>query len=178
MSDPGVVRIEPWAEGGFLLLQRLLGDPRMTQYLGGAYGDEEVAERQTRYERLAESGTGRMFRIVTAATDEAVGSVGYWDKTWRDELVYEIGWLVLPEFQGRGMAGVAAAHAIARARSDRKHRFVHAFPATENRPSNLICRRLGFSLIGECEVEYPRSVFMQCNDWCLDLFATTPTMSS
>lgn len=172
MSEETAVRIEPWAEGDLPILKRTLGDPEMTKYLGGPESDEKLAERQLKFERLAESGTGRMFKIVDEATGEAMGSVGYWDKTWRDDEVYEIGWFVIPEFQGRGVAGAATAQAIAGARSERKHRFMHAFPSVENLPSNAICRKLGFSLVEEREFEYPPGSFMRCNDWRLDLFAS------
>jgi RimJ/RimL family protein N-acetyltransferase len=77
---------------------------------------------------------------------------------------------VLPAFQGRGIAGMATAQAIATARSEHKHRFLHAFPSVDNAPSNAICRKLGFTLLGEYEFEYPKGSFMQCNDWRLDLF--------
>ena len=49
------------------------------------------------------------------------------------------------------------------------NRFVHAFPSVDNPPSNALCRKLGFTLIEECEFEYPKGSFMQCNDWRLDL---------
>jgi RimJ/RimL family protein N-acetyltransferase len=112
-----------------------------------------------------------MFKIVDEASGEAVGSVGYWERTWRGEHVYETGWSVLPTFQGRGIARPATAQAIDLARSERKHRFLHAFPSVDNPPSNAICRRLGFTLVEETEFEYPPGNLMQCNDWRLDLFA-------
>jgi RimJ/RimL family protein N-acetyltransferase len=169
MADLSAVRIEPWGEGDHQLLEKLMGDPEMTAHLGGPESPEKIAERQGRYER-SDSG---MFKIVDEATGEAVGSVGYWERTWRGEQVLEIGWSVVPAFQGRGIAGLATAQAIAMARSERKHRFLHAFPSVDNPPSNAICRKLGFTLMEECEVEYPPGSFMQCNDWCLDLFASS-----
>ena len=62
---------------------------------------------------------------------------------------------------------------IDQARSQQRHRFMHAFPSVENTASNAICRKLGFSLIEVCQFEYPHGSgnFMQCNDWRLDLFA-------
>jgi RimJ/RimL family protein N-acetyltransferase len=171
MSKQSAVGIEPWGEGDLPLLEKLMGDPKMTEHFGGPESHEKIAERQTRYERLADSGKGRMFKIVEGATGEAVGSVGYWERTWRGEQVYEIGWSVRPAFQGRGIAGMATGQAIARARSERKHRFLHAYPSVENLPSNAICRKLGFTLVEECEFEYPPGRFMQCNDWRLDLLA-------
>lgn len=148
-----------------------MGDPEMTEHLGGPESPRKIAERQARYEQSSESGTSRMFKIVYVDTGEAVGSVGYWERTWRGDQVFEIGWSVLPAFQGRGIAGMATAQAIAEARSERKHQFLHAFPSVDNAPSNAICRKLGFTLVEECEFEYPPGNSMQCNDWRLDLSA-------
>jgi RimJ/RimL family protein N-acetyltransferase len=165
---PEPVRIEPWGEGDLPLLEKLMGDPAMTEHLGGPESHEKIVERQARYER-ADSG---IFKIVDVATGDAVGSVVYWDRTWRGEEVYEIGWSVLPAFQGRGIAGMATAQAIAMARSEGKHRFLHAFPSVDNAGSNAICRKLGFTLVEECEFEYPPGNLMHCNDWRLDLRAS------
>jgi RimJ/RimL family protein N-acetyltransferase len=172
MAEGAGVRLEPWGKDDLPLVRRLMGDPAMTENLGGPETEEKLVERQARYERVADDGTGRMFKIVDEETGEAAGSVGYWEKDWRDEQVYEIGWSVLPEFQGRGIASAATAQAIAMARAERKHRYLHAFPSVENLPSNGICRKLGFSLLEACEFEYPKGNFMLCNDWRLDLLAT------
>lgn len=146
-----------------------MGDPAMTEHLGGPESLEKIAERQANYERLAESGEGRVFKIVDASTGEPAGGVLYWERTWRDKPVYEIGWSVLPRFQGRGVASGAAAQSIAVARSEGKHRFLYAFPSIDNPASNAICRKLGFKFIEECQFEYPAGSFMQCNEWRLDL---------
>jgi RimJ/RimL family protein N-acetyltransferase len=163
------VRIEPWGEGDLPLLQKALGDPAMMVYLGGPESPEKIAERQARYEKPG----SRQYKIVVRDADEGAGWVGYWERTWRDEEVYEIGWSVIPAFQGRGIASIATAHALAMARSESNRRFVHAYPSVENRPSNAICRKLGFTLLGEHEFEWPPGTggFMRCNDWRFDLFA-------
>jgi RimJ/RimL family protein N-acetyltransferase len=166
------VRLEEWSAGDLPLLRSLLGDPAMTEHLGGPESEERLAERQGRYERLGSSGKGRMFKIVDAESAEPVGSVGFWEKEWRDQTVWEIGWSVLPAFQGRGIAGRGTAEAIDRARTEGRHRFVHAFPGVENAPSNAICRKLGFELVEESiEFEYPAGSLMHCNDWRFDLAA-------
>jgi len=171
MSDRGAVRLEPWGEGDLPLLERTMGDPEYTKHLGGPESHEKLVERQARFMQLTDSGKGRMFKIIYEATGAAVGSVGYWEREWRGEPVYEIGWGVIPAFQGRGIAGAATAQAIARARADGKHRFLHAFPSVENPPSNAVCRKLGFTLVEECEFEYPPGSLIRSNDWRLDLFA-------
>ncbi len=167
---PEDLRLEDWAEGDLPLLEKTVGDPEMTKHLGGPESAEKMAERQAKFEKLADSGTGRMFKIIDVASDDAIGSVGYWDKSWRDEDVYETGWFVLPAFQGRGVAVAATQLAIDRARSEGKHRFLFAYPSVENAPSNAICRKLGFTLVEDAEFEYPKGSFMRCNVWRLDLF--------
>jgi RimJ/RimL family protein N-acetyltransferase len=160
MTEQPRVRLDPWGEGDLPLLRRLLGDPAMTAHLGGPESEEKLVTRQARYERVGEPGTGRMFKIVDAETGDAMGSVGYWEKDWRGAAVYETGWSVLPEFQGRGDA----------ARDERRHPYLHAFPSVENAPSNAICRKLRFELLGAHDFEYPPGQWMRCNDWRLELF--------
>ena len=164
------LRLVPWAEGDLPLLRKLMGDPEMTKYLGGPESEKKLVERQARYERL-DPDTGHMFKVIEAESGEAAGSVGYWDKAWRDEGVYETGWMVLPAFQCRGIAVAATAEVIELARAERRHRYLHAFPSVENAASNAICRKLGFTLLGPHEFEYPKGHWMTCNDWRLDLFA-------
>ena len=162
-----VVRIVPWGAGDRPLLEQTLSDPAMTQHLGGPESPEKIAGRQAKYEQ---PGSGQ-FKIVLEPTGGGVGWVGYWGRTWQGEEVYEIGWSVLTAFQGRGIAGRATAQALEAARSEGKHRFVHAFPSVENAPSNAICRKVGFTLLGERDFEYPPGHAMRSNDWRFDLSA-------
>jgi RimJ/RimL family protein N-acetyltransferase len=167
------IRIEPWGEGDQPLLERIMGDPAMTEHLGGPESPEKIADRQKRYVALPSTGTGWMFKVVDAETGEGLGSVGYWERPEGDDTVYETGWSVLPEFQGRGIATAATAQCIELARAERKHRYLHAYPSVENHASNAICRKLGFELVGLDEYEYPKDSgnIMRCNDFRLDLFA-------
>jgi RimJ/RimL family protein N-acetyltransferase len=164
---PATVTLEPWRSSDLPLLERLMGDPGMTEHLGGPETPDKLHQRQDRYERL--HGGDRMFKIIDAATGARVGSVGFWSKNWREQQVYEIGWMVLPELQGRGIAVAATARAIELAKRADQHRFMHAFPNVDNAPSNAICRKLGFELLEACKFEYPKGHHMTCNDWRLDL---------
>lgn len=164
------VRLEPWQETDLPLVRRLLGDPAMMTHLGGPESEAKIAERLKRY--LADP---RQSRIVEVTSGTPVGWVGYWDHPWREHDIYEIGWSVLPEWQGRGIAGRATALALDRARATGEHRHVHAFPSVDNGPSNGICRKLGFQLLETLEFEYPSGSghVLRCNDWRLDLDAIT-----
>ena len=166
VSERRIVRIEPWSQSDLALLRRMLGDPEMTEHIGGPEDPESIAQRHTGYAQE----NSRQFKVVEEATGAATGWVGYWELTWRDEQIFEIGWSVLPGFQGRGIGSMATAQAIELARNERTLRFLHAFPSVDNVPSNAICRKLGFTLLEECEFEYPAGNFMQVNDWGLDLF--------
>ena len=163
------VLLRPWPEDALPLLERLLGDPEMMKHLGGSETQEQIPRRHQRYLHLSEEGTDHMFVVVWGPTGEGVGNVGYWKKNWRDQLVYETGWLVLPKYQGRGIATKATAAVIELARQEDKYQFMHAFPSVLNGASNAICRKLGFTLVEECQVEYPPGHSMTVNDWRLDL---------
>jgi RimJ/RimL family protein N-acetyltransferase len=80
-----------------------------------------------------------------------------------------MGWSVLPQYQGRGLASAAVAQAIELARATKRRPAVHAFPSIDNPPSNGICRKLGFELLGEVQFEYPKGHWAPSNDWRLAL---------
>jgi RimJ/RimL family protein N-acetyltransferase len=111
-----------------------------------------------------------MFTISLPAESAMAGSIGFWETTWQGEQIYETGWMVLPEYAGRGIATQAAAAIAARARGIGKHRFLHAFPNVLNAASNAVCQKAGFTNMGQCTFEYPKRSFMQCHNWRIDLF--------
>ena len=156
------LKLRSWAEGDLWLVTALNGDPSMMEFLGGPESPSKLAERQARYEQ---PGSG-MFKVVLDGV--VVGSVGYWE---RDE-AWEVGWAVLPAWQGRGIGTAATALAIEQARAERRHRYMHAYPSVENPASNAICRKLGFTLLGAQDFEYPPGSghILRCNDWRLELF--------
>ena len=176
-SVPARVRLEPWTDDDFPLLVRL-NAPEMTDHLGGPETPEQLAMRHKRYVGAAQSGIFRdsdreyaayIFKAILEPENVEVGGVNFWDREWKGETVYEMGWSVVPEFQGRGIASAAVGLAIEAARATERRAAVHAFPSVDNRASNGICRRAGFTLVGEVPFEYPKGHWMQCNDWKLSL---------
>ncbi|OLC16461.1 MAG: GNAT family N-acetyltransferase [Actinobacteria bacterium 13_1_40CM_66_12] len=160
------VRLVPWTEDDFALLVRL-NAPEMTEHLGGPETLEQLERRHMRYVAAADSYSSYIFKAMLEPEGVQVGGVNFWDREWNGEEVYEMGWGVLPEFQGRGIASAAIAQAVELARATKRRAAVHAFPSVENGPSNGICRRVGFTLLGEVRFEYPKGHWMQCNDWRL-----------
>lgn len=162
--------ISPWQEDDLALLEGLLGDPAMTEHLGGPEFPQQIAERHERY--LAMTTDEPQLRIVDPVDGRAVGWVGYWARRWQQRDVYEVGWAVLPRAQGRGLASAALAELVAYAAGRGRRRFVHAFPSVDNPASNAICRRSGFEDRGAVDFEYPPGRAMRVNDWRLDLRAS------
>lgn len=155
------IQLEPWADEDLGLLQRL-NTPEIWAHLGGPETDEQVLKRHARYLAI-ETGAGGMFTV--ALDGVTAGSIGFWEREWQDETVYETGWNVLPEFQGKGVATAAAKAIVDRASAAGRHRWLHAYPSVDNPASNAICRKAGFTFAGEHDFEYPKGSFMRCNDW-------------
>ncbi|MGW4504299.1 GNAT family N-acetyltransferase [Streptomyces sp. NPDC004436] len=182
------VRLLPWSESDFWLLERA-NEPAMTEHLGGPESPAKLLDRQRRYEALGarEPAAGRMFRIEWLTPDHesghpgpdtparpagpspapavTVGSIGFWEREWRGEAVYETGWAVLPEFQGRGLAAAALTELLAHIGAHGTRDSVHAFPGTDHPASNAVCRRAGFTYLGDVDLEYPPGVPHPSCDW-------------
>jgi len=164
-----MIELRPWADNDLWVVERFLSAPDMMQHLGGPQTRPQILDAHQRFLGAGKSGDGQMFAVILSPASDVIGNIGYWQKTWRDEPIYETGWMIFPEYQGRGLASEALAILVARLRREHARRFLHAFPSVANGPSNAICRKQGFVNLGECEFEYPPGHPMRCNDWRLDL---------
>lgn len=168
--DTAQVHLEPWNDADLALLRRV-NTPEMKTHVGGPESEERLLVRHARYLDFVPSGLGCMYRIVLLPGGESVGTVGYGTRTWEGRTVHEMGWNVLPPFQGRGIAVAAARSAVAAARREARHRYLHAFPSVDHPASNAVCAKAGFTLVGETDFEFPPGSLMRSNDWRVDLRA-------
>jgi RimJ/RimL family protein N-acetyltransferase len=174
-QEPGVmtnehtkaVLLRPWSEDDLGLLIRLMGDPEMMAHLGGPETPEQISARHARYLAMQGQDRGEMLVLVLAGL--AVGSIGYWLGGGHGEPVWETGWSVVPEAQGRGVAKAGVRSLLERLRATPGISELHAYPSINNAPSNGLCRALGFALLGDVQFEYPKGQTMPCNDWIIDL---------
>lgn len=164
--DESTIQIEPWNEADLNLLLSS-NTNSMMKYLGGLENLKEIVSRHNHYLEMSRIGTGQMFAIILLPYRTKIGTVGYWNRIWDGKLVCEIGWSILPQFQRRGIATIAVKKAIKKAQKETKHKYIHAFPAANNIPSNKICEKLNFKFIKKCNFEYPIGKFMVCNMWRL-----------
>lgn len=115
---------------------RIRCDPAMMAELGGPQPQSKIHDMVHRHARDTKAGTTLICMIIPAdAPHEVAGTV----PLTGDKQRAEIGWAVLPEFQGRGLAKQAVRLLLARAQEQGWHQ-VNAFPAVTNSASNAVCR--------------------------------------
>jgi RimJ/RimL family protein N-acetyltransferase len=154
------------------LYEALMTDPATMGELGGPLPREGLEDKLRGI--VEEVRAGRAWYFTVAAEDPGVpvGTVCVWDHEWNGEAITEIGWMVLPAYQGRGLGSEAVRQVLRRAREDGRWQTIHAFPAVSNGPSNAICRKLGFTRIEELDFEYAGRALRGAH-WALDLRAST-----
>ncbi len=167
------IDLRPWRRDDLDLMRGLLGDPAMTMHLGGPESPEQLRSRLQRYVTMSPAA-GRVFVITAGPAGEPAGSIVFWAHPIRDEPALEIGWSVLPAFQGRGIATRATTRCLRIAADETRYRTIHAFPSVDNAASNAVCRKLGFELMETAAFEYPTGNWMTCNDWAFELDRLRP----
>ena len=148
---------------------RMYCDPVMMAELGGPWPREEQPARLQRNVASMEAGEAWVFKIIPdETTGEAAGGVTVWEHSGHGESINEIGWMVLPAFQGQGLATAAVRAVMDKARAEGRWDVLYAFPGVTNGPSNAICRKLGFTKFDESEVELAGKI-LRCHPWRINL---------
>lgn len=148
------------------LYERLRCDPVMMAELGGPQPKEGIPDKLSA--DVADVERDRSWISVIETDDgDAAGSVCIWRHDEHGETISEVGWMVLPEFQGQGLGRAATAAILGRARADGRWGAIHAYPGVANAPSNGICRSLGFTLIETVDIEWVGRT-LRTNHWQID----------
>jgi RimJ/RimL family protein N-acetyltransferase len=144
-------------------------DPIMMAELGGPLPREGMEEKVWHDVQDVASGSSWIKMVVPSedTADVVAGIVTLWSHETDGELLSEIGWMVLPEFQGRGLGKHAVRMLLEMAREEDRWGLVHAFPGTTNAPSNGICRSLGFRFAEEREIIFAGQA-LRVNHWIID----------
>lgn len=150
------------------LAVRLECDPEMMRHIGGPRPEAEVRAAHKRRLELIEKGAAHMYKVLADKSGEVLGTIGIWKIDWEGPQAYEMGWFVLPEHQGKGVATEAARLILSQARSDPEIRTIHAYPAVTNTTSNAIARKIGMTNQGEFDNEGFAGI-LRCNNWRIEL---------
>ncbi|MGW6691518.1 GNAT family N-acetyltransferase [Streptomyces sp. NPDC054961] len=163
------MRLRDVTSGDVEAYVRMRCDPAMMADLGGPLPPEGMAAKVGRDVRSAAEGTQWIKMIVPDEREPAVvaGTVTLWSHDAGGDQTSEIGWMVLPEFQGHGLGKLAVRTVLELAREEDRWGVVHAFPALANAPSNGICRSLGFRSLGEEDVTFAGRV-LRTRHWAID----------
>jgi RimJ/RimL family protein N-acetyltransferase len=157
----GAMELQAYTDADFPLTEALETDPRVMHELGGPIERSKLPDVHRR--RLDDPW---WCKIVEHPGGPAVGTIGVWETRHGGAVVHETGWMVLPAHQGRGVASAALGLLIDRARG--VFPSLHAFPPVTNAPSNALCRKFGFTLLGPAAFVYSGRT-LQCHHWSLEL---------
>ncbi|MGH2709825.1 MAG: GNAT family N-acetyltransferase, partial [Actinomycetota bacterium] len=133
------------------LYVRILRDPRVMAELGGPLPEEGLEEKLRGIVADVEANDTWFSVIVPdgGAGSAGAGWVCIWETDQDGDTFSEIGWMVDPAHQGRGLASSAVREILDRATREGRWGEISAHPAVTNGPSNAICRKTGFKLTGE-----------------------------
>lgn len=123
------------------MLYRLLSNPAVMRYLETPYN----AKQSERF--LYTAGLSEAPRIY--AVEERGNFIGYVIYHAYDEESMEIGWVLFPEFWGRGYASALTDQLIARAKQERKSLVIECVP--EQNATKRIAMKKGFAYRGICD---------------------------
>jgi RimJ/RimL family protein N-acetyltransferase len=145
----------------------LESDPAVVGHLGGPV-DEDAASR-VHENRMAGVAHGDLiYTIVPDGASEAIGVIAIWRSDWDGRPVHELGCMLLPQHQARGVAFQAFEQLLPLALEAGVGQ-LHAFPSVTNGPSNAIMRKLGgFRRVADCDLDYEGRP-LRCAHWIRDL---------
>jgi RimJ/RimL family protein N-acetyltransferase len=172
VGDRPTVELVPGTPEDEWLTVALETDPSVMAELGGPWtADEARASHHRRLASIRDNGTWWFtVRPVGVGPNgerevgEPVGTIGAWDSEWEGKPISETGWMTLPEHQGRGYASAGLAAILDREQAEHRWGDIHAFPGATNAPSNALCRKFGFELVGGGEADYAGRHF-PVNHW-------------
>lgn len=166
--DGGVVRLRDVQLSDVDAYERMRCDPVMMAELGGPQPRDGI-EGKVRRDVAEAAADAAWIKMIVPSDDSAsaAGTVALWEHEADGGTISEIGWMVLPEFQGQGLGKQAVRTLLEAASGDGRWGLVHAFPAISNAASNGICRSVGFRLAGPKDVTFADRVF-RTNHWIIN----------
>ena len=166
------MKLIPVVENDLPLYESMFTDETYMADLGGAVDKEQALTILQKHILHIESGRGIVLKIIpTEGLDYSAcdydsralaillsgfGSVCLWKMESEGKETTEVGWGILPEFQGKGFGTKAVMALIEYARIDGKEKWgtLHASTGVGNVASNKLCKKLGFSFLSDFNMEF------------------------
>lgn len=139
MSNDFTLTIRPMRDDDITPLHRLLSDEAVMRYIEPPYDPEKTKSF------LADAGLTDQ-ALIRAVEDDTGAFVGYVIYHDYDSSSMEIGWVLLPEFWGRGYAQKLTKQLIAMAFREGKNAVLECAPQQE--VTKHIAQKLGFQYLG------------------------------
>jgi RimJ/RimL family protein N-acetyltransferase len=160
------MRLRPYTEQDRALTVALESDPRVMGHLGGPV---EVPDATRVHEtRMAQMADGDLFYAILRDDDpQPVGLIAVWRSEWEGTPIHEIGLMLVPGHQSRGLAAEAVRELVPRAREHGVGR-LHAFIAVTNEAGQIAADRAEFHRIADCDMSYHDRP-IRCAHWIRDL---------
>ena len=141
-----------WRESDSELAKSLWGNAKVTELIGGPFRDEEISDRLGQEILNMETDGVQYWPIFLLDKISFVGCCGlcpFEDKN----SAFELGFHLLPEYHGQGLASEAAAAVVEYAFTDLLAAELFAGHHPANHASQRVLEKLGFRYIGD--VFYP-----------------------
>ncbi|MFG4002135.1 GNAT family N-acetyltransferase [Flavobacterium aquidurense] len=129
------------------LIHKLRSDEVVNQFVGRDNSStlEKAKEFILKIQNLVEKNEGLYWIIRLKENNDLIGSVCLWNFDIEKEIV-EIGYEMLPEFQGKGIMTEALKIVTAYTFEEMKAKVITAFPSSDNINSVAILKKLNFEL--------------------------------
>jgi ribosomal-protein-alanine N-acetyltransferase len=125
-----------------------LSDPRVIAHYGVSYGSvADTRQQMDWFERIEREGSGLWFGICRGAGLPLIGACGLNDIDARHHRA-EIGYWLLPEYWGQGIAFECVSRLLAHAFATMALHRIAADVDIDNKPSQRLLQRLGFQFEG------------------------------
>jgi [ribosomal protein S5]-alanine N-acetyltransferase len=149
------LRLRRFGEADLALVHRGLSDPVVIRHYGVRYGSQEETRAQMEwFAAIERECTGIWWAICSRDGREFYGAAGLNNHVRRHRKA-EIGFWLLPEYWGRGIAAEALHPILETAFGPLQLHRVEAFVETANTRSARLLHRLGFrheGTLAECEI--------------------------
>ncbi len=146
--DTKRLRVRPYRPSDLKPLHALYGDPANLRYWGvGPSRDIGDTRKMLPWHLGFRPRHYVLWAVEYKKSGRMIGMINCHRRDLREKRV-DVGWLILPEFQGKGLMNEAARALLRHLFDDLGVHKVEALIRAENKPSAALAKRLGFRLEG------------------------------